>query len=314
MPADITAEQAEQLAWLRTVPNNAAPESLLMSLPHGRRTCIKCGHIWSVWEIAAWRTECRCPQCGCWCDRFGEEIFQDALRYAHMYTGTIGIEGQEGAGKTMFIMMLLYKMHLYFNKTIMLTSIQATADFPPHTNADFSVLVQELIKAGLLAKKGTWDDEKIGRCKLKGVAWGVDEIHDWVYNRRSGKTEGILLGKYLKLHRHFDALTIGGSPATNELDDKLWNNRTTHICTASLDQTRPGWSRVSVFNKRMGRITNVLCMEHAKWGKLFVSKNPVALLGGEFVLAERGLDDGMDMEDIAGMADIKRLKGGKIKV
>lgn len=321
MPADITVEQAEQLAWLRTIPNNAAPEEMLLSLPHGRRNCIKCGFTWSVWELAVWNSEGRCPKCGCWHDRRGEEIFQDALRFAHMWSGTIGIDGEEGAGKTMFICMVLDRMATYFNKTIMASSIQLTEQFKHKCdNADFTVLVKELIKAGLLAKKGTWDDEKIGKCKLKGVAWGVDEIHDWVYNRRPGKTEGILLGKYLKLHRHFDALTIGGAPATNELDDKLWNNRCTHICTASLDKTRPGWSSVTVFNKRMGRITNVFHMEHARWGKMFVSKNPVALLSDELVISKGkgggGLDEIAAEMARAGDADgeIKVVKKVKIKI
>lgn len=314
MPADITVEQAEQLAWLRTIPNNSVPEELLLSLPHGRRTCIRCSTTWSVWELAVWKSEGRCPKCGCWHDRFGEEIFQDALRYAHMWSGTIGIEGEEGAGKTMFIVMCLDRMATYFNKTVMVSGMQLTPAFKhPHSELDFATLVKELIRAGLLAKKGTWDDHSIGKCLLKGVAVGVDEIHDWVYNRRPGKTEGILLGKYLKLHRHFDALTIGGAPATNELDDKLWNNRTTHVCTASLMKTRPGWSEITVFNKRMGKVTNVFHMEHARWGKMFVSKNPVALLGDEYTLAK--VAESGDMGDIESMADgIAKKKSVKIKV
>ena len=281
MPRDLKQSHLDKMYWLQLCKDNSVPEydnprGPLLSLPYGERYCQYCNHHWFVWDLDFWENQEPCPNCHEMHDAVGIDIFETALEISHMYVGVVSVTGEEGSGKSMFMAMVSYWMRRFFGESLgreVLSNIPLKEPFGPYKKINEKILARELGRVNLLADKAEWDIKDIRRCALHRSVTNIDEIHDWLYNRRGMSNTGIMLGKLVKLHRHFDICLMGGAPNPQELDEKLWIKRITHDveCARGTDGKT---SFARVYNRRLGKTTNYFTMNHAEWGQLFVSKNP----------------------------------------
>ena len=171
---------------------------------------------------------------------------EDAMFWSNYARGLILVTGPPGSGKGLFANMVAWKMHRYFNKTVILDykPRPLMGDYVPFSK---DMLVNQLDRMKELASvqsneveelkegedfvkpvdysvlgnlnKGEWWSKQ-GRIFLKNAVMNLDEFVRYMPKRNTGSAIGNTIGDLFTIWRHLDILIIGMATKRNDIDQQ----------------------------------------------------------------------------------------------
>jgi len=178
-------------------------------------------------------------------------------KLAKYQKGMMLVQGDEGAGKDIFLHLLAYKMRRYFGKHVGLDQPPREAfdgnlnwhwnnaeckwefygedgqywkDCHPHFKFSPSVMTEVFshIDGDDDEAFNIWWDE-IGCNLLNNSVLGMSEFWRYVQRRRAMNKSNLMMGGLIRVHRHYNMLIIGNTQAIEDLDVKMVLQRVSSI-------------------------------------------------------------------------------------
>lgn len=195
-----------------------------------------------------------------------------------MTRGLVLLVGDVGAGKSLFLAWLGFKLKKYFGIPVVADFPLVRENFGEYTYLPKSGWPEELEKMEKIVERtmeiGVDAAYREGDSKFYQAAVLLDECHKDLNKRRGGTNLAILITEVFTLWRHYQGLFVVASPKWDLIERVRFDDFITHEIGAKFDEFR-GLCYYNIYVRRY-RAYKRLTLTVGDWCSLYLSYCPVA--------------------------------------